>query len=146
MLYIIPVILLLVVAAAFFTFSTGASTSQASDTQTPKVVVADKTKRVETVDKSTSKQYSGKATYLTPRREKHDVGVTLSLDGTTITDATVSYNGGDPETRSQRDFNKAYKDEVIGKNIEEISLSRVGGASLTTGAFNKAVEEIRKQL
>ena len=32
---------------------------------------------------------------------------------------------------------------VVGKKLETISLSRVGGASLTTNAFNEALAEVK---
>jgi hypothetical protein len=35
---------------------------------------------------------------------------------------------------------------VIGENISDINLSRVGGASLTTEAFNEAVAQIAAQV
>lgn len=134
--YIIPTIVLLVAVVAFFTIPSKADAQQTADTQ-PKVAAT---------DKMSAKPHAATASYLTPRRKEHQVEVTLKLNGSTITDATVSYDGGKPSTRNHKAFDKAYKTKVIGQNIEEVSLSRVGGASLTTNAFNQAVEDIRKKL
>ncbi len=84
------------------------------------------------------------ATYLTPARTEHKVTVVLTLEGDVVTDANVLYN--DAETYSdpnQELFDNAYQPLVVGKTLDQISLSRVGGASLTTGAFNDALAKIK---
>ncbi len=84
------------------------------------------------------------ATYLTPARVEHKVTVVLTLEGDVVTDSNVLYN--DLETYSdpnQELFDTAYQPLVIGKTLDQISLSRVGGASLTTGAFNDALAKIK---
>ena len=45
----------------------------------------------------------------------------------------------------QERFDAVYKTEVVGKKLTDINLSRVGGASLTSKAFNEAVADIIKQ-
>ncbi|KXJ97864.1 MAG: hypothetical protein UZ19_OD1000928 [Parcubacteria bacterium OLB19] len=45
----------------------------------------------------------------------------------------------------QERFDGAYKTQVVGKRLEDISLSRVGGASLTSKAFNEAIANIIDQ-
>ncbi len=37
----------------------------------------------------------------------------------------------------------AYESQVIGKKLDAIKLSRVGGASLTTGGFNDALAKVK---
>ena len=90
--------------------------------------------------------YEAEASYFTPKRTEHDIGVTLELEGTTIVAADVTYDGGAPTTPQHSAFDGAYASEVIGKNVNDVQLSRVGGASLTSDAFNEAVAEIRAQL
>ncbi len=88
--------------------------------------------------KSTSK-------YLTPDRAEHLVDVSLTVEGGVVTDSTVLFNNkvlGQYSNDNQARFADAYKAEVIGKSLAEISLSRVGGASLTSRAFNEAVVNI----
>jgi hypothetical protein len=93
-----------------------------------------------------SETYMAEASYFTPRRTEHDIAVTLELDGTTIVDANVTYDGGPASTPAHSGFDGAYASEAIGQNINNLELSRTGGASLTAIAFNEAVAEIRAQL
>jgi len=83
--------------------------------------------------------------YLTPARTEHEVAVSLTLEGGIVTDSTVLFDGkalGQYSNDNQARFADVYKTEVVGKSLSEISLSRVGGASLTSRAFNEAVLKI----
>ncbi len=87
--------------------------------------------------------FSAKATYLTPARTSHEIEVTLTVTDGVVTAADVIYDAGEGFSNpNQERFDKAYEAEVIGKELANISLSRVGGASLTTQAFNDAVKQI----
>lgn len=74
------------------------------------------------------------------------VDVTLTIAGDTVTDVTVT---GDPQAaesrRYQGEFIGGIKDEVVGKKLDEISVSKVAGSSLTSGGFMKAVDAIKSQ-
>jgi molybdopterin-binding protein len=72
--------------------------------------------------------------------------ITLELEGETIVASNITYDGGPAITPAHSGFDGAYSAEIIGQNINEIDLSRVGGASLTSVAFNEAVADIRAQL
>ncbi len=51
-----------------------------------------------------------------------------------------------PETeRYQGEFIDGIADEVVGKPIDELNVSRVAGSSLTSGGFNDAVASIKEQ-
>lgn len=90
--------------------------------------------------------YTGSGTYLTPARTSHKIDVTLTIAAGIVTDADVVYDGGAGYSNpNQERFDNAYRAEVIGKPLSEISLSRVGGASVTSAAFNEAVASIRAQ-
>jgi hypothetical protein len=93
-----------------------------------------------------SETYVAKASYFTPRRTEHDIAVTVELEGSTIVAANVTYDGGPASTPAHSGFDSAYAVDVIGQDINTIELSRTGGASLTSIAFNEAVAEIRAQL
>jgi hypothetical protein len=102
------------------------------DDSTPEVVAA--------------RTFTGSGTYLTPARSSHKLDVTLTIEAGVVTAAEVVYDDGDGFSNpNQERFDGAYEAQVIGKSLSEISLSRVGGASLTTAAFNEAVAEIRAQ-
>lgn len=85
------------------------------------------------------------ASYIAPGNNNHIVDVSLTLKDDTITAVAVSYSGDDKKESKQFQgrFSGAIETEVIGKKISDLSLARVGGASLTTGAFNKALAEIK---
>jgi hypothetical protein len=81
--------------------------------------------------------------YLTPARTEHTMSVSLTIAEGVVTEANVIYDAGEGYSNpNQERFDTAYKSEVIGKPLSEISLSRVGGASLTSQAFNEAVAKI----
>jgi hypothetical protein len=91
--------------------------------------------------------FTADASYLTPARTQHDIRVSLIIDNTgVVTDANVIYDNGDGfSNANQERFDRAYKTEVVGRSLDNISLARVGGASLTSGAFNEAVAKIRAE-
>lgn len=89
--------------------------------------------------------YSANTTYLTPARTSHNLTVALTVANDVVTDATVTYDDGGFSNQHQERFDGAYKAEVVGKRLDSISLSRIGGASLTTESFNEAVKQIIAQ-
>ena len=59
----------------------------------------------------------------------------------------MSRSTGDPQKREseqyQGEFIGGIADVVVGEDIDEISVSRVAGSSLTSGGFNEAIEAIK---
>ncbi len=86
--------------------------------------------------------YTETVTYLTPQRTEQKIAVTLTLKDGVVADANVVYEDGKGQNGFQQRFDGTYKPEVVGKSLANISLSRVGGASLTSKAFNEAVAKI----
>lgn len=89
--------------------------------------------------------YTAEGSYQTPETvEKITVKVTLA-DGT-ITAVDVT---GDPQARESQQYQSQFiggiSDEVVGKKIDDIKVSRVAGSSLTSGGFNQAIEEIKTE-
>ena len=92
---------------------------------------------------ATAKTFTETGSYLTPARTEHKIAVTLTLLNGIVTEADVIYDGEKGFSNpSHERFDGAYAVEVIGKPLSDISLSRVGGASLTSTAFNEAVTKI----
>lgn len=90
--------------------------------------------------------YTTAVSYFTPRRTEHTMDVTLVVADGVITDASILWDGkAEASTPSHRGFADAYQAEVIGQNLETIDLSRVGGASLTSDAFNEAIDTIEAE-
>ncbi len=89
--------------------------------------------------------YNTVTEYRAPNNAQHVVTVNLTLANDVVTAATVSYSGDNVAASKnyQNKFDAALPTQVIGKKLDTISLSRVGGASLTTDAFNKAVIAIK---
>ena len=72
------------------------------------------------------------------------IDVTVTLVNDVITDATVVAKAEHPESRQyQNKFISGFKQYVVGKNIDEVSLSRVSGASLTPKGFTDALSKIK---
>ncbi|MFH0772807.1 MAG: FMN-binding protein [bacterium] len=72
------------------------------------------------------------------------VSVNITLDGATVTDLQLSLNpSNDTSAAYQNAFAAEIKSYVVGKNIKDINVSRVAGASYTTEAFMQAVKKIQ---
>ena len=70
--------------------------------------------------------------------------MTITLKGDVITAVEVVGNATDPQAKQhQGEFIAGISDVVVGKDIDTIKVDKVGGSSLTSGGFNKAVEEIK---
>jgi len=123
-----------------------AETENTSDT-TIATESSDDTVTLPVTSSVTAIERSVDVSYLTPARTSHELTVSLTVAQGIVTDATIIYDKGDGFSNAHQErFDGAYKAEVIGKPIDSISLSRVGGASLTSGAFNDAVKKIAAQL
>lgn len=86
--------------------------------------------------------YSTEVNYRTPAgMYKMDVSLTLSND--TITNSNISFDTAASKSDYSGDFAGGYENEVIGKDLDTVDLSRVGGASLTSKAFNSAIATIK---
>lgn len=89
--------------------------------------------------------YEATGQYATPESVE-TIDVTLTLAGDTVTAVEVT---GDPQAaeskRYQSEFIGGIQDEVVGKKLDEISVSKVAGSSLTSGGFNDAVGAIKSE-
>lgn len=89
--------------------------------------------------------YTAEGSYATPETIE-TITVTMTLDDGVITEVEVVGEPTRAESQQyQGQFIGGIRDVVVGKSIDEISVSRVAGSSLTSGGFNKAVEEIKAQ-
>lgn len=88
-------------------------------------------------------EYTETGKYISPGGQE-SIEVTLILSGGTITDATVIGDATSGEAKEyQEKFISSYKQNVVGKDVDEVSLSRVAGSSLTSNGFNDALELIK---
>lgn len=89
--------------------------------------------------------YTAQGSYATPESVE-TITVTVTLEDAVITSVDVV---GDPSQRESEEYQGRFiggiADVVVGQDIDEISVSRVAGSSLTSGGFNQAMEEIKAE-
>ena len=89
--------------------------------------------------------YTADGTYKSPNGTE-TVGVQLTLANGTVSAVDITEHPSNPNTRKfQGQFASGIADQVVGKSLDEIKVSKVAGSSLTSGVFNQAVEEIKTQ-
>lgn len=89
--------------------------------------------------------YTAEGSYQTPESVE-TITVTLTIADSVVTDVEVTGDPQKPESQQyQSQFIGGISDEVVGKSLDEISVSRVAGSSLTSGGFNAAVDEIKAE-
>lgn len=89
--------------------------------------------------------YSADGNYVSPNGTE-TVGVGLTLAGGTVTAVDITQHPSNPNTRKfQGEFAGGIADQVVGKSIDELDVSKVAGSSLTSGGFNQAVEQIKSE-
>jgi len=89
--------------------------------------------------------YQADGSYQTPETVE-TISVSLTIADGVVESVEVT---GDPKAREteqyQGQFIDGISDEVVGKSLDEIEVSRVAGSSLTSGGFNEAVASIKEQ-
>lgn len=83
--------------------------------------------------------------YISPGGNE-SINVNLVLKDGVVTDATVVSNATRPNSvKFQGQFIGGFKDQVIGKNIDEINITKVSGSSLTPKGFMDALNKVKVQ-
>ncbi|USN56828.1 MAG: hypothetical protein H6766_07665 [Candidatus Peribacteria bacterium] len=115
------------------------STSSATTTQTRASVETVPTSSVEVIELTSSTiTYDGER----GRANGRDIiQVTLTVDGDgIITDVSLSQSAAHGESRRyQSAFASAIGGQVVGKTVDQATVGKVGGASYTSDARNKAI-------
>lgn len=89
--------------------------------------------------------YTATGAYTSPGGAETIV-ITLTLKDGVVTDATAVPQAEQPISKKmQQVFSQNFKGMIIGKNINEVTLDKVSGSSLTPKGFNDAVEQIKTQ-
>lgn len=130
------------------------TTADAAPTQTDSATAqTDTGTETETAETSTESSsgtyadgtYTAEGSYATPEAVE-TITVTLTIADDVVTDVTVS---GDPQARESEQYQAQFiggiSNEVVGKSLDEVSVSRVSGSSLTSGGFMEAVELIKAE-
>lgn len=89
--------------------------------------------------------YDAVGAYTSPAGAE-EIDVKLTLKGNIVTDAAVIAKATAPKSQfMQKAFIDGFKEQVIGKSIADLKLSKVSGSSLTPLGFNDALEKIKSQ-
>ena len=123
----------------------GCSGTADAETSTDESTTSSSSGSSTTAGEYTDGTYTAEGSYQTPETVE-TISVTLTLEDGTVTAVEVT---GDPQAREseqyQGQFISGIADEVVGVSIDELSVDRVAGSSLTSGGFNKAVESSKEQ-
>ena len=89
--------------------------------------------------------YSVTGKYVSPGGPE-EIAVSFTIADGVITEAEVTPKAMNPISKNfQTMFAANYKQQVIGKKIEEVNLTKVSGSSLTPKGFNDALTQIKIQ-
>lgn len=140
------VALLLIVGGAFALFKNSDSdrdlTSEATKTGETPIDTSTTTPAI-TNPKYKDGAYSMEGDYQSPGGAE-SIQVTLVLKNDIVTEATAVANATRPmSVNFQQAFISGFKQYVVGKNINEVNLTKVSGSSLTPKGFNDAVAKIK---
>lgn len=90
-------------------------------------------------------EYSVVGNYISPGGAE-EIGVKLTLKDNVITEAVIEPKATRPISKKMQELvAKDFKPMVIGKNIDEVTLDKVSGSSLTPKGFNDAIAKIKTQ-
>ncbi|HEY4226162.1 MAG TPA: FMN-binding protein [Pseudolysinimonas sp.] len=86
--------------------------------------------------------YTADGRYLSPAGEQ-TVTVKVTLADDKITAVTVTPHATDPTAKGYQGlFVQGIAAQVVGKQLDQLNVSRVAGSSLTSGGFNQAIAAI----
>lgn len=89
--------------------------------------------------------YTQTGSYQSPAGPE-EVGVTLTLEADVVSGVEVEPMPSNPTTREyQGRFAGGIADTVVGKKLDELSVDKVAGSSLTSGGFNDALGKIKSE-
>lgn len=129
-----------IVALAVLYFGQGASGPVASD--------ADRQAALEAFDITLARELDSTVYFKVPKGGEHNVKFSVFVNDNDVIGKVESVDLLDPEDREKLD---EFSDELLkaigGRKLSDLEeVDRVGTSSLTTGAFNKALPELKAQL
>lgn len=145
--YAVPIgIVVIIVIAAIVLFTTQSS-QETADTGTQNTAITQAPSENQTVTEAgyADGEYQAIGNYVSPGGPRQ-VNVTITLEDGVITDSVFVGGADDPTSqRFQGEFADNYKPMVVGKNIDEVALTKVSGSSLTPIGFTDALTQIKAQ-
>lgn len=157
--YLVLVVLLSSVAILYFTInssnnsntsSTNISTSTSNETTTTKldnnIQVTQNEQIVNDQNKYNDGKYTISITYKVPKNYVDTIIFTFDLKDDAIQNVDFTANASNKDSQKYISlFGGNYKPLVLGKKLDNLSLSNVAGASLTTQAFNESLSKLKEQ-
>lgn len=139
-----------IIGLVAFAFIFSACQPKATPAETPSPTESQQMmeKESDAASATKGKTITEKETYQSPAGPE-EVGFTIVVDdGGVITEAKTEELAKAPISKvRQSAFAKELSGAVVGKKLSELSsVDRIGGSSLTTGAFNKFLENAKKQI
>ncbi|THJ66302.1 hypothetical protein E8P82_09265 [Arthrobacter echini] len=90
-------------------------------------------------------EYSETGSYQSPAGPE-EIGVTLTLETDVVTAVEVEPMPDNPTTTVyQERFAGGISEAIVGRRLDELSVDKVAGSSLTSGGFNDAADKIRSE-
>ncbi len=88
--------------------------------------------------------YDAIGSYISPGG-RESIALTVTIENGIITATSITEESASGEAREyiQR-FASGYEELVVGKAVDDVSLSRVAGSSLTSNGFNDALDQIKE--
>jgi uncharacterized protein with FMN-binding domain len=140
---LVAVVIIIIAVVAVYTSTKDSNTVPAPANQESQV-----TNQPATEDQASQYKdgiYSAQGSYVSPGGPR-EIGLTITLENNVITDTTFEGNAEDPASkRFQGEFGDNYSPLIIGKNIDEVTLTKVSGSSLTPKGFTDALEKIKTE-
>jgi len=123
--------------------STASSTSAVSSSSAASSSSAETTTAAAAASTYADGTYTATGSYSSPGGTE-TISISLTLTGDVITAATAEGEAsGGPSSQYQGEFEENFAALIVGKDIDDVSLDKVAGSSLTSGGFNAAVETIK---
>lgn len=143
----IALAVVIIIAALVWAFGLGKSPADTTNTEGPTTVPPVPTDETTAPASGQYKDgtYTAAGAYVSPAGPE-SVNIGLTVVGGKITDTTFAGAATNPASKNkQAAFAAEYKQLVVGKSIDEISLTVVNGSSLTPKGFMDALAKIQVQ-
>lgn len=132
---------------ALFTGGSTAPTVTASSNNTPASTSVSSTNTSSSASSTSSYKdgtYTASTSYTVPGGANNSIDTTLTISGGKVTAVTARNGTYDRQSQNYVDwFEQQLDSEIVGQSVEGLSPNRIGGASLTTYAFDQTLDTIR---
>ncbi len=116
------------------------------DTQTAEVSQVEESATAAVAAEFTDGTFTSNSTYRVPNGDEEAISVEIVLANNEIVSLEFDVQATNSTSEQwQGRFSPLIEDAVVGEDLEEADVSRLGGASLTSAAFNDLLDDVRAQ-